>query len=119
MDFLKKVANQHQGNAATQPGDAAAQQTNPAAGSEQEDYVDKGNLETPEMINGVADKTPTGVDAIEKKFGVDPAKQRQQNEQATDKAREFLEGKGVHIPKSVSRWSCWLCGCVGNTESQC
>lgn len=52
MDFLKKVANQHQGNAATQPGDAAVQQTNPAAGSEQEDYVDKGNLETPRMING-------------------------------------------------------------------
>lgn len=43
MDFLKKVANQQQGNAATQQGDAAAQQANNAAGGEHEDYADKGS----------------------------------------------------------------------------
>jgi hypothetical protein len=51
MDFLKKMSNQ-QGNAATQQGDAAAQQSNTAAGGEQEDYVDKGNLQNPSLVNG-------------------------------------------------------------------
>jgi hypothetical protein len=52
MDFLKKVANQQQGNAAPQQGDAASQQNNTAAGGEQEDYGDKGNLQTPSAANG-------------------------------------------------------------------
>jgi hypothetical protein len=52
MDFLKKVANQQQDNAATQQGDAAAQQTNPAAGDTKEDYIDKGDVQTPSTVNG-------------------------------------------------------------------
>jgi hypothetical protein len=51
MDFLKKVANQQQDNAASLQGDAAAQQTNPAAGGK-EDYIDKGDVQTPSAVNG-------------------------------------------------------------------
>ena len=85
-----------------------AQQGNAAAGAQQEDYVDKGKLSTvPESqpVQWVSDKPSIGVDALEKKFGggkLDPGKQRETNEKVTDKGREFLEKKGIHIPKAVS-----------------
>ena len=84
------------------------QQGNAAAGGGQEDYVDKGKRSTPlqhEPGGWKSDKLFTGVDALEKKFGqgkVDPVKERETNEKVTDKARGFLESKGVHIPKNVS-----------------
>jgi hypothetical protein len=53
----------------------------------------------------MSDEYFTGVDFLEKKFSdgkVDPVKERETNEKVTDKGREFLEKKGIHIPKAVS-----------------
>ena len=59
-----------------------------------------------ERLSGqwVSDRSFTAVDVLENKFGggkIDPVKQRETNEKVTDKARGFLESKGVHIPKAV------------------
>jgi hypothetical protein len=60
----------------------------------------------PERLPGqwVSDKSFIAVDVLENKFSggkIDPVKQRETNEKVTDKARGFLESKGVHIPKAV------------------
>jgi hypothetical protein len=51
MDLFNKIKNQQPGNT-TEQGDAAAQQSNPAASGEQEDYLDKGNVQIPGPVNG-------------------------------------------------------------------
>ena len=78
-----------------------------AAGAGKEDFLDKGKFSAPlprESGQVSSDKSFAGVDAVEKKFGggkIDPVKQRDTNEKVTDKARGFLEKKGINIPSAV------------------
>lgn len=70
----------------------------------------------------MSDQSFTAVDVLEKKFGegkIDPVKQRETNEKVTDKARGFLESKGVHIPKAVGSDLQGRAGLTATRKEQC